>query len=366
VLSRTTGLQLNNVVLVGLAVCVLLGTLFPLLVEVTTGQQASVGPPFFDRVAVPSALMLLLLMAVAPVARWRRDEPGALAGRVLLPASVGALTVAVLGLAGARGVVPVVTLGLAAAVATTALRQLAAPVLSRFSSSGALKRSSMPRFSRSGAWKRSFVPRFSRSGGTGSRLRRRALGGHVAHLGLAVALAGVAASSAWSTAGQVVLRSGESARVAGADVRLDRVSTRTTPGRLTTAADLTTTRGDSARRASPSVVVFSGRDMSVSRPSIWSRVTGDLYLSVLDVADDGSTVTLRVVHEPLVGWIWVGGALMVLGGVLAAVPTGRRHPGRDPEPRDVVVLAEPDNRLRQPAILRDVAHPAGSPTSVQP
>jgi cytochrome c-type biogenesis protein CcmF len=331
--SRTTGLQLNNVVLVGLALCVLLGTLFPLLVQVTSGQQVSVGAPFFDRVAVPAALVLLVLMALAPLARWRHDSPGALGRRALLPAAVAAVTVAALGLSGAHGVTPVVTVGLAAAVATTAVRSLLGPALSRGLARG----------------------------------RRRALGGHVAHLGLAVALAGVAASSAWSVAAQVVLRAGASAHVAGADVRLEGVSQTATAGRMTTTADLTIGHGSSSQVARPAVVFYSGRGMTVSQPSIASRVAGDLYLSVLDVSDDSTSVTLRVVHEPLVGWIWAGGALMLLGGALAAVPGRRGASGHGgPQQGDgapaTVRVAE---REPQPTMLRATDGPA-SPAPVRP
>ncbi|HEX3004271.1 MAG TPA: cytochrome c-type biogenesis CcmF C-terminal domain-containing protein [Angustibacter sp.] len=288
VVSRETGLLANNVLLVGLAVCVLAGTVFPLVADAVTGQQVSVGAPFYDRFAVPAALALLLLVVLAPAAAWDGEPAARLLHRALLPLAAGALVVLGLGLAGAHGVRAVLALGLAAAAAVATVRGVVA---------------------------------HARAG----TLRRRRLGGHVAHLGLALAAAGVAASSAWSVSTEASLARGEHVDVGGVRVTLHGVDRHRGDGRMQTAARVVVARGDARSAQRPGLVFFPARSMTVAKPAIWSSVRGDVYVTLLEAAQDGTTARVRVATEPLVGWIWAGGLLLVAGAVVAGVPERRRR-----------------------------------------
>src|SRR5680860_1555222 len=93
---------------------VLIGTVFPLLVEAVNGQRVSVGAPYFNRMAVPLALTMVLLMGVGPLVPWGTGDPRALGRRLAAPAAVGLATVGILGLLGLPGIAPVLTFGLAA------------------------------------------------------------------------------------------------------------------------------------------------------------------------------------------------------------------------------------------------------------
>src|SRR5262249_17523756 len=122
--SREGAFLLNNLLFAGLAFIVLLGTVFPQLVEVFTGDKLSVRPPYFDRMAIPVGLGLLLLMAVAPVLPWHRTTAETVWRRLLLPAWVGTAAVVLAVAVGARGLAPLAAFGLAAFAGATACRHL--------------------------------------------------------------------------------------------------------------------------------------------------------------------------------------------------------------------------------------------------
>jgi cytochrome c-type biogenesis protein CcmF len=124
-LSREAVFLLNNLVLVGLCFVIFWGTFFPLISEALTGNEASVGPPWFDKYIVPLALVLVLLSGVGPVIAWRRATAANLRRNLLRPAAVGVAVVALLLVAGVSGSVPALLMfGLAAFVAAAVGQEL--------------------------------------------------------------------------------------------------------------------------------------------------------------------------------------------------------------------------------------------------
>jgi cytochrome c-type biogenesis protein CcmF len=292
--SRDTALLANNLLLVVLAAAVLLGTLLPVLASAAGSDAVSVGAPYYDRLAVPVAAGLLVLLVLGPLAHWDGDDPRELARRATVPAGVGALTVGVLGIGGVRGVGAVLVLGLAAAVATVAVRRMTRGL--------------------------------SRTGLRGLARRRRALAGDVAHLGLAVLVAGVAGSSAWTVVSEGTIGIGQALAVPGVEVRLLSVERAADGVRMITGARVqVVSRGVHDGVALPALAYYPGRDMTVTLPAVRSSWREDVYLTTLGIAQDGSTTTLRLAVNPLVGWVWAGGALLLLGGLVAAVPGRRRR-----------------------------------------
>src|SRR5690606_38482956 len=115
----------NNVLFAAFAFVVLLGTVFPLVVEAVSGDQLSVGRPYFDRMTIPLGLTLLFLMAVAPVLPWRKASGELLGQRLFWPAWTGTAAVVVAVLAGAHGLAPLLAIGLGGFAAGAAARQVA-------------------------------------------------------------------------------------------------------------------------------------------------------------------------------------------------------------------------------------------------
>ncbi len=123
-LGREGAFLLNNLLFVGFAFVVLLGTLYPILYEAVTQQQVNVAAPFFNTVAVPVGLALLFLMAVAPALSWRKINAPVLWQRLAIPAWIGVLTVVLCVAFGLRGFAPLIGFGLGAFAAATAARAL--------------------------------------------------------------------------------------------------------------------------------------------------------------------------------------------------------------------------------------------------
>src|SRR5581483_5370042 len=115
---------LNNLLFAGFAFVVLLGTVFPLLVEAINGDQLTIGEPYFNSMTQPVALALLFLMAVAPALPWRKASAELLRHRLIVPAWAGALTIAGCAVAGMHGWAPLAAFGLAAFAGAAAVRQL--------------------------------------------------------------------------------------------------------------------------------------------------------------------------------------------------------------------------------------------------
>ncbi len=275
----------------GLGLTVLLGTVAPAVLRAAGAGEVSVGRPFFDRVAVPVVLVLLVLMVLAPLARWRQDRLPRLLARAAVPALVAAVTTCGLGFLGAKGVLAVGTIALAAAVLTGTVLAL-------------VRGRGTPLAGRGGA------------------------GGHLAHAGFALVAVGVAATSAWSTTTEATVRVGDVVRVASSTVRLDGVDRHADQRRMTTAARLTVLDdGRRAGSAAAALVFYPGRDVTVPTPAVSSGLGGDLYVTLLAVDPQAGTATLRVTSEPLVGLLWLGGALAAVGGALVVLP-GRRRRGR--------------------------------------
>jgi cytochrome c-type biogenesis protein CcmF len=286
--SREGALVLNNLILSAVLGIVLVGTLYPLILEATTGEKLSVGPPYFNAAAGPLALALVAVMAVGPLLRWRRDRLREVAGRIALPILVTALALlAVILLFPGLRILPFLGLVLALGVGAASLAPL---------------------------WKRN--------------LRRTPLftwGMVVAHLGIAVALAGMASESAFTKERLVAARVGETVTVGPYSLRFDSVEPVAGPNWTAVEAKLTARRGSGARFVLlPQARMFSAPPTETSEAAIATKLDGQLY-TVIGKPDGGGRWQLRLWWKPFVTLIWLGGAMVAFGGFLALVGRVRRE-----------------------------------------
>ncbi len=282
--SREGGLVANNLLLSVILGIVLIGTLYP-IVAASFGVQLSVGPPFFNKAAGPIALALVAVMAVGPLLRWRRDEARAVVGRVALP--IAATMVAAVALLFVwPGVLPWAGLSLAAGLAVASVAPL---------------------------WKRNLrrTPMFT-------------YGMVLAHLGIAVSLAGMASDSAFTRETLVAVRAGEAARVGPYSVTLDGISPVIGENWSALEAQLTATRGDDSTRLHPQLRFFANPPTSTNESAILTALDGQLY-TVLGQPDGQGRWQLRLWWKPFVTLIWFGGVLIALGGALSLVGRLRRE-----------------------------------------
>lgn len=292
-ISREGGLVLNNLLLVTAAVTVFIGTMYPLFLEALGGGKVSVGPPFYNATFVPLMTPLVTVMAIGPFLQWKRaDLPGVLAR---LKAVAGAALVATLAVAYAMGdksVMAVLAMGLAAWLFAGSLAEWAARVkLLRAHPAESLARA--------------------------VGLPRAAHGMTLAHAGLAVAIAGMAASTAWKVEDVRVMRPGEAVDVAGYTYHFGGVVSVNGPNYTADRATFTVTRGGRPIvTLEPERRLYAVQRRETTEAAIHTTGVADLY-AVVGQSDGNGGWTVRIYHEPLVPWIWIGAALMVLGGVLS-------------------------------------------------
>ncbi len=282
--SREGGLVANNLLLSVILGIVLIGTLYP-IVAASFAVQLSVGPPFFNKAAGPIALLLVAVMAVGPLLRWRRDDAKAVLRRVMLP--IGATLVAAIALLFAwPGVLPWAGLSLAAGLAVASVAPL---------------------------WKRNLkrTPLFT-------------YGMVIAHLGIAVSLAGMASDSAFTKETLVAVRAGEPARVGPYTVTLDGISPVIGENWSALEARLTATRGGSESILRPQLRFFANPPTSTNESAILTVLDGQLY-TVLGQPDGQGRWQLRLWWKPFVTLIWFGGVLIALGGMLSLLGRVRRE-----------------------------------------
>lgn len=288
--SREGAFLANNLLFGAFAFVVLLGTVFPLLVEALNGSSITVGGPFFDTMTMPIVLCLLFLMAVAPVLPWRRAGGELLRQRLVWPAAGAAGVLVACVVAGVRGLWPLLVFTLAAFAGASALRQLVLLV--------------------------------HRAGPRGTA--GRSGGGMVVHLGVVLIAVAFAASHAYQHQAQLTMTVGQPAHFEGHTFVFRGTKTVNSPGR----SSLVATVDVDGHAYYPAVEQFAFSNEAVPSPAVRSTPAQDIYLTLASVPTTGDAeAAVGVIIEPLVLWLWVGGLVIVLGALLALWPSGRPRTG---------------------------------------
>ena len=290
-LSRESLLLTNNVLLIVAAGSVLLGTLYPLLVDALNLGKLSVGPPYFNTVFVPLMAPAAFLIGVGPIARWKQAKIPALAVRLRWAFVLSFLMALVLPFV-IGGWKWRVSLGLLLVfwISVTVAQNL---------------------------WSRL---RPSEGSGFFTKLRttsRSYYGMQLAHLGVAVFIAGVTVVTSYQTEKDVKMNVGDTVNVGGYDFRLRNLAQLQGPNYQAVRADIeVTSKGAPVAMMHPEKRAFTTAQSVTSETAIDRSIFRDLYLALGDEAGNGAW-TVRVYHKPLVDWIWGGALLMALGGAFA-------------------------------------------------
>jgi cytochrome c-type biogenesis protein CcmF len=300
-LSREGSLLLNNVLMATGAGTVLLGTLYPLFADALNLGKVSVGPPFFNAVFLPLMVPLVLAMAVGPLLSWKRGDIAGVLARLKF-AAVLALVVAVTtwimqgGSAGpwwAAGGFALATWLIAGTLAELAerIRLLRAPL--------------------------------AESLGRALRLPRSAWGMTLAHAGVGVFILGLAGSAAWTTESIQSQRIGETVTVAGYAITLKAVEDVPGPNYVASRGSFEVTRGGKPfALMEPEKRQYRMPPRPTTTAAIRSTWRGDVYVVIGDSDGKGGWVT-RLYFNPCIPYLWAGGALLVLGGLVSL--SDRRH-----------------------------------------
>ncbi|MCM2254780.1 MAG: heme lyase CcmF/NrfE family subunit [Vicinamibacteria bacterium] len=294
----------NNLLLVLFTFTVLVGTVFPLIVEAVRGVQMSVGRPYFDRMSVPIGVALLFLMGVGPALPWGAAS-AAQVRSALLPPLTGGFVFALLGaLAGVRNPWTLVTLLAGGYAAQVTLAEMLRPVLQRRSRGEALGAALR------GAWF-----------GTGARR----FGAYVAHAGTVLIFVAIAVSSTMGRQTEVTLRTGDMVEIGRYGLRLLAIDQVSEPHREATVARIEVLiDGAVVGRLEPRMNFYPTQREPIGTPAVRTSVREDLYLSVMNFDTAGGSVGLLAMVNPMVVWIWVASFVMGLGALFALFGTRRR------------------------------------------
>lgn len=312
--SREGAFLVNNLLFATFALVVLVGTVMPLFVAALSTQEISIGRPYFNAFSVPLGIALLFFMAVAPALPWRRGSAEVLRGRLAVPAWAAALTLVVLVAVGVRGFTPLVAFGLGAFAAASAFRQLVLAAL-------------VARRHGLGMWR---------------GLVGRANGGMIVHLGVVLVAVAFTAATSFGHETGITFRPGQSTTVLGHRFTFERWQTYAFgPGHPESGvAALVAVDGRTLR---PRLGTFNANTSPISTPAIASGLFDDVYLSLSETPGNPALhdpVSLNVIVQPMIIWLWIGGALMGAGSLLAVVPGRRRRP-TDPASVPLPELIEP-------------------------
>jgi cytochrome c-type biogenesis protein CcmF len=292
VVSRESLLLSNNVLLTVAAGSVLLGTLYPLIVDALGMGKLSVGPPYFNLVFVPLMAPAMFLMGIGPVARWKKASLPEIAKRLRWAFAVSVLSAIVLPFV-LGGWKWLVSLGLLLAI------WIVATVVVNI-------------------WERVHVTSGQLS--TLQKLRtqsRSYYGMHLAHVGVAVFVVGVTMVTGYQSEQDVRMQVGDTTSAGGYQFQFNGVNEITGPNYVGARAELIVSRnGVEKERMHPEKRNYTASGNVMTETAIDSGLFRDLYVSLGEPVGSGAW-SVRVYYKPFVGWIWWGALLMALGGGLA-------------------------------------------------
>src|SRR2546430_1845624 len=320
--SREASFLFNNLLLIGIAFSVLWGTLFPILSEALTGTKVTVGPPFFNQVNVPLGLGLLALTGIGPLIAWRRASLPNLRRQFAVPATAGGFTLLVLVVGGMRDFYALLAIALGGFVTATIVQEFARGTRARHRQYGESYAFALARLL--------------------ARNRRR-YGGYIVHTGMVILFVAFA-GMAFKTETEATLRPGES------------VSLRSPYGHTYTLTHLGISQYDALNRQITAAPVQGRRNgkpigfltpekrqhvdglgrptfQPSTEPAIMSMLREDLYGVLGGTVDGTEQAVFRFTINPLVWWVWYGGMVVALGGLIVMWPGGspaaRRGPAGD-------------------------------------
>jgi cytochrome c-type biogenesis protein CcmF len=295
-ISREGGLLINNLLLALATATVLFGTLYPLFLEAVTGDKISVGPPFFNASFIPIMLPLVVMMGIGPFLSWKRADLRGVFDRLKWVAIIAMLSALVVWYIQTKGpVLAVLSMAIAVWLLVATLREWSLRIkLGQVGIEESLDRL--------------------------RRVPRSAHGMTMAHAGLAVCMFGFVGSSAWKSEEILFVEPGTQVQIAGFDVTFEGTERVQGPNYVAAVGILNVSKnGRAITVLRPERRTYPVAQSQTTEAAIRSTPAGDLYASITEPAseDAGGKWTLRILYEPLVGLVWLGSLMLVLGGLLS-------------------------------------------------
>jgi len=303
--SRESGFLFNNMVFVVMCFSVFWGTLFPVISEAVRGTKITVGPPFFNQINIPIGLILLGLTGVGPLLAWRRTGKKNLIRNFTFPILTGLSSAIVLLIIGYRDYV-VISFSLGAFVTATITTEFIRGIRAR-------------------------NRKFKESPITALKMmvskNRSRYGGYVVHLGIVFMFIGFT-GHAFDKEKEFSLKVGETDHVAGYGFELIQLSESERPNHYAWISDLRVTKdnGEFVTNLRPEKRVYFHRNPDVNRRQphseldIYSTLNKDIYSIFSAVDTENGVAFIKIMVNPLVRWVWIGGCILVFGTLIALWP----------------------------------------------
>ncbi|NIA31755.1 MAG: heme lyase CcmF/NrfE family subunit, partial [Actinobacteria bacterium] len=301
-LSRESSFLYNNLLFVGIAFAVFWGTLFPIISEAVRGVKITVGPPFYNAVITPIALTLLFLIGVCPLIAWRKTTLKNFLKKILFPTVVSVTGAAILYFFQIRSLIALVTLALCIFVSINLFLEFFNGMRTRHSllNEGYLQ----------ALW--NLVAR-----------NKRRYGGHIIHFGVVIMFMAIS-GSAFNMEKQITVNKGESFQIKRYTLKYDGISKYPTAGKDRAVAVLSIFN-DNHKTGTlyPEKALFRGQEQPTTEVAIHTTLKEDLYVILAGYGKDWAT--FKVLVNPLVIWLWIGGGIMALGTIIVMLPDRRKR-----------------------------------------
>jgi cytochrome c-type biogenesis protein CcmF len=297
------------------AFVVVLGTLWPLVVEIVSGAKVSVGAPFFNQVSVPLGIFMLLLMGIGPVLPWRNTNAQVVRHLSAMLVALGVGTLLGFGLGLTLGVS--LAIGLFAYNLTAIWLMVAQGVRERARSLGISAGQALVELASS---------------------HKRRFGSHIVHFGIALAALTIAFSQTYRVTEQKTLQVGETWQTRGLQVRLLSIQAREEANRFAAIAPIevrsTGREGWGADgRYETRLNFYPQMGSPLATPVVKYSLYNDYYFVLMQFDQEkGQWATLKLIVTPMVWWLWVSGLIIVLGTLYILWPSGARVTSRQMAP----------------------------------
>ncbi|MEQ1565485.1 MAG: heme lyase CcmF/NrfE family subunit [Myxococcota bacterium] len=302
-ISREFAITVQNALFTVFTFTVLLGTLYPLIVEAVEERRLSVGEPYFNKWGLPLGLAIVFMMGVGPALPWGRQAADSAMKRLAPAAGVGVLFAA-LSFVGGYGkpgtVLAMFTIGFALA---SNLYEFIEPVMQRVKSKQEGLATAMQRVY--------------------ARAHRR-VGGHVAHYGVLLAVFSLAMTKGYRQEHDFTMAKGQVESFAGFAIEYAGYEQQKQPHRTAEVANFTVKQGEKVVGTfSPRMNHYPTQREPIVTPAVWERASGDLYFSLIELSGDRSVV-VRMIYQPFQVWLWLSGPVIMLGTLMAIWPQKER------------------------------------------
>lgn len=307
ILSRESLFLFNNLLFMGILAVCFSGVIFPLVSELVTNQQKTVGPPFYERATGPLFVGLLFLMGVAPLSAWGHSTAKTLGRALWKPTVVSLVVLVAVYISGVRSAGALIGFWLVAFTASITLYEYGRAVLARARRSG-----------------ENLLQAFWRLAGR----NRRRYGGYTIHLGIVLMAIGIIGIELFQVETQGTLKAGDTISLSGYTMTYRKLDEFDMPdGRNVARAVVDVTRnGQYLGQLYPRRDYYYASQQPMTIPGVRSTLEDDLYVLLVDWEPiSAAGATFKVFHNPLVNWLWIGSIWLILGTMIAA------WPDKDPE-----------------------------------